>query len=81
MLDSMYGLPCPEISSEVYGLQNLLEFTIQEEKVINKRLSFNYGIGLGLEKMSLGDTVTLASNTLDDGGTPDDGSDDFVRRS
>jgi hypothetical protein len=33
-----------------------------KRKPISSKLSFYYGVGLGLEKMSLGDTVTLASN-------------------
>lgn len=32
-----------------------------KRKVLSDKLSFNYGVGLGLEKMSLGDSSTLAS--------------------
>lgn len=35
-----------------------------KRKAINSKLSFNYGIGFGLEKMSLGDSSTLFSNTI-----------------
>ena len=36
-------------------------------KVLSGKLSFYYGVGIGMEKMSLGDTVTLSSATFVDG--------------
>ncbi|WP_425392738.1 outer membrane beta-barrel protein [Ekhidna sp.] len=50
-----------------------------KRKVLSGKLSFNYGVGLGLEKMSLGDTVTLASNYSDNNDTPNNPDDDFIR--
>lgn len=35
-----------------------------KRKAFSSKLSLNYGIGLGLEKMSLGDSATLFSNTI-----------------
>ncbi|WP_436517647.1 outer membrane beta-barrel protein [Ekhidna sp. To15] len=35
-----------------------------KRKAFSSKLSLNYGIGLGLEKMSLGDSATLFSNVL-----------------
>lgn len=35
-----------------------------KRKPLSGKLSFNYGVGLGLEKMSLGDSSTLISNRL-----------------
>lgn len=49
-----------------------------KRKALSNKLSFNYGIGLGLEKMSLGDSSTLASAVLDDNGTTAT-DDDFVQ--
>ncbi|NQZ78916.1 MAG: outer membrane beta-barrel protein, partial [Ekhidna sp.] len=49
-----------------------------KRKVLNEKLSFNYGLGLGLEKMSLGDSATLFSSVLNDTGTPDDATDDVI---
>ncbi len=37
-----------------------------KRKAFSKKLSFNYGIGLGMEKMSLGDSSTLFSNQIVD---------------
>ncbi|SNT17256.1 Outer membrane protein beta-barrel domain-containing protein [Ekhidna lutea] len=37
-----------------------------KRKVLNNKLSFNYGLGLGMEKISLGDSSTLFSNTIVD---------------
>ncbi|MEQ9467823.1 MAG: outer membrane beta-barrel protein [Ekhidna sp.] len=39
-----------------------------KRKVLTGKLSFNYGAGLGLEKMSLGDSSTLFSNRLSGSG-------------
>ena len=50
-----------------------------KRKAFNSKLSFNYGIGLGLEKMSLGDSSTLASSVYEDNDTPNNADDDFVR--
>ena len=50
-----------------------------KRKAFNDKLSFNYGIGLGLEKTSLGDSSTLKSGYFDDNGTANDTSDDEVR--
>ncbi|MEQ6166925.1 outer membrane beta-barrel protein [Ekhidna sp. MALMAid0563] len=49
-----------------------------KRKAFSSKLSFNYGIGLGLEKMNLGDSSTLASAVLDDNGTTST-DDDFVQ--
>ncbi len=38
-----------------------------KRKAFSRKFSLNYGIGLGLEKMSLGDTVSLTSDTFVDG--------------
>jgi hypothetical protein len=50
-----------------------------KRKPLSGKLSFNYGVGLGLEKMSLGDTVTLASAVFDNNGTANNTDDDFIR--
>ncbi|MEO9482257.1 MAG: outer membrane beta-barrel protein [Ekhidna sp.] len=42
-----------------------------KRKALSGKLSFNYGIGLGLEKMSLGDSSTLASNYTFTSGSTD----------
>ncbi len=49
-----------------------------KRKAISGKISFNYGIGLGMEKMSLGDSSTLESRFLDNNGTPNDADDDVV---
>lgn len=36
-------------------------------KAFNNKLSFNYGLGLGFEKIALGDSVTLSSGVLFNG--------------
>ena len=54
-----------------------IAFYYTKRKAFGKKLSLNYGIGLGLEKMSLGDSSTLASSFLNDNGTPET-EDDFI---
>ena len=41
-----------------------IAFYYTKRKAFSSKLSLNYGIGLGLEKMSLGDSATLFSNVL-----------------
>lgn len=41
-----------------------IAFYYTKRKAFSNKLSLNYGIGLGLEKMSLGDSSTLFSNVL-----------------
>ncbi len=43
-----------------------IAFYYTKRKALSGKLSFNYGIGLGLEKMSLGDSATLFSNVVID---------------
>ncbi len=42
-----------------------------KRKALSGKLSFYYGVGLGMEKMSLGDTVSLSSAKLLDGSDAD----------